>query len=640
MTTTTKQIPDALKLIKPCKIWALCKQGDKKPYNAYTGQYASVSNPGTWADATTAETMADKYNYAGYHVVTGCQIGTGTILCAMDLDHCIDSQGNLHPEAQKIIEEMNTYTEISQSGTGIHLLFITRPDPRMKAIGKAPDVFGAGTALEVFTSSHFCGVTGNVYREPRTIALRISEPWEIYTRYGIEQAPPEEQNTGTGEILSPTADNAQKGAKQGYKYADSKTDAQIIEKACQTSQDFAELWAGNTMQYAEDHSRADMALCGQLAYWCNADPVRIDKLFRQSGLMRDKWDRKAGRGMTYGQGTIKEALKGITKYVPEDPQQPDPDIKKEPAATPISMKNYLAFDFLKDVQRFKACEGITTGITALDDEIGSLYAGLYTVSASPGCGKSTLVLNIAQNIARAGTPVLYFSMEMSPFELVSKVISRYSATEHGINTRTAMTALQIMQENNQGKAWDVIDRIPQAVTENLHIVPSEMNMTIDRIIETCEQFQSEQEPVIVLDYVQIIQPADVRMNERESIDYTVRRLKQYQMKHNAVVLAVSSTARSNYYSTGGMDAGKGSGTLEYSSNYVWGLQYSALEEIEKNNNNRRDNNNFRQTIRQEAMKNPRELTLTCSKARNGRSGWEVKLDFYPALNYFIGSKSK
>jgi primase-polymerase (primpol)-like protein len=70
---------------------------------------------------------------------------------------------------------------------------------------------------------------------------------------------------------------------------------------------FARLWRGDTSEYDNDWSRADLALCRMLAYWCDGDRALVDALFRRSGLMRPKWDEARGR-MTYGQRTIQAAL--------------------------------------------------------------------------------------------------------------------------------------------------------------------------------------------------------------------------------------------------------------------------------------------------------------------------------------------
>jgi primase-polymerase (primpol)-like protein len=82
-------------------------------------------------------------------------------------------------------------------------------------------------------------------------------------------------------------------------------------KAARRGEHFAALLAGNWDGYAS-HSEADMGLCVRLAFW-SQDPAQIDRLFRQSGLMRDKWDVARG-AQTYGARTIAEALARQTEH--------------------------------------------------------------------------------------------------------------------------------------------------------------------------------------------------------------------------------------------------------------------------------------------------------------------------------------
>ncbi len=70
---------------------------------------------------------------------------------------------------------------------------------------------------------------------------------------------------------------------------------------------FCRLWRGDTSDYDNDHSRADAALCCMLAFWTGGDVERVDRLFRRSGLMRNKWDRPTGAS-TYSELTVRAAL--------------------------------------------------------------------------------------------------------------------------------------------------------------------------------------------------------------------------------------------------------------------------------------------------------------------------------------------
>jgi putative DNA primase/helicase len=69
-------------------------------------------------------------------------------------------------------------------------------------------------------------------------------------------------------------------------------------KTMDSSTRFERLWAGDTSDYGGDESRADLALCCVLARQTGNDPARIDALFRQSGLYRDKWERPDYRDRT------------------------------------------------------------------------------------------------------------------------------------------------------------------------------------------------------------------------------------------------------------------------------------------------------------------------------------------------------
>jgi Protein of unknown function (DUF3987) len=75
---------------------------------------------------------------------------------------------------------------------------------------------------------------------------------------------------------------------------------------------FTRLWDGDITSYSS-HSEADLALCSLLASHCGGDQSRIDRFFRQSGLMRSKWDENHG-ACTYGQITIARALQGKAEF--------------------------------------------------------------------------------------------------------------------------------------------------------------------------------------------------------------------------------------------------------------------------------------------------------------------------------------
>jgi hypothetical protein len=72
------------------------------------------------------------------------------------------------------------------------------------------------------------------------------------------------------------------------------------------------LLEGDTSDHDGDDSAADLALCMILAFWTQ-DPAQIDRIFRRSGLMREKWNSRRGDS-TYGGWTISKALAGRTEH--------------------------------------------------------------------------------------------------------------------------------------------------------------------------------------------------------------------------------------------------------------------------------------------------------------------------------------
>ena len=92
-------------------------------------------------------------------------------------------------------------------------------------------------------------------------------------------------------------------------------DQDIIRRAMEAwnGAKFRQLWEGDTSAHPSP-SEADLALCSHLGFWTRGDPVAVDRLFRQSGLFRAKWDEKHG-SETYGAMTIARALEGTRSYV-------------------------------------------------------------------------------------------------------------------------------------------------------------------------------------------------------------------------------------------------------------------------------------------------------------------------------------
>jgi hypothetical protein len=256
-------------------------------------KYAHTDDRSTFADFQTAMAAAEKYGFDG--------VGVGVFdnLAGIDIDHCI-TDGKLSPMARSAIEALDAYTEVSPSGEGVRILFLVPSGftfDRSKYYIKNSDI-----GLEVYLpgmTNRFLTVTGNVIRA-RDMENRADRLQSILDQYMLR---PQEKRPMPAEIPAAVTVDI--------------SDAELIEKAkaAKNGDRFTRLWTGDIAGF-KSQSEADQALCNQLAFWTGRDPARMDRLFRQSGLMRDKWDRRQS-GTTYGDITIRKAIDGCSEvYTP------------------------------------------------------------------------------------------------------------------------------------------------------------------------------------------------------------------------------------------------------------------------------------------------------------------------------------
>jgi len=252
--------------------YVVYKQVDKIPVNPKNCRYAKPNDSNTWGTLREARNVVKNYKYDGIGYVFD-----GDGICGIDLDNCIHN-GVLSGFAQKILDMFpKTYTEYSVSGNGIHIFVFSSEiwDSRRTK------------NLEFYSSEHYFILTERPFPcsgnkilgfELSNFMKLFSDPLEVSESISVQ----------IQESTTPSIDK-------------------IIHQAlsCNT---FKELYEnGNLSNYNNDHSSGDLALCNTLASYCNYDSIVMDKIFRKSALMRDKWDRKTGKS-TYGQITINKAI--------------------------------------------------------------------------------------------------------------------------------------------------------------------------------------------------------------------------------------------------------------------------------------------------------------------------------------------
>ena len=258
----------------------------KMPVDARTGGMAKSTDPSTWATFPDAVAAVGRLRADG----VGFVFGPDRAFTGLDLDHVI-SEGVLADEYRWVVETADTYTEVSPSGDGLHLIFRgSKPDGATRC-RKGP--------VEMYDHDRFFTVTGNVFEGHSMLAENARVVERAYRRW-IE---PDASCCAQARIAVDSCAELP------------LTDAELVERMCASRNggEIRDLLAGDTSVRGGDHSSADMALCNHLAFWCAGDEARMDRIFRSSGLMRGKWDSRRG-GSTYGQQTIARAVAGATEF--------------------------------------------------------------------------------------------------------------------------------------------------------------------------------------------------------------------------------------------------------------------------------------------------------------------------------------
>ena len=229
--------------------------------------------------------------------------------------------------------------------------------------------------------------------------------------------------------------------------------------------------------------------------------------------------------------------------------------------------------------------------------------------------------------------MLIFSLEMARTEIMAKSISRHTLLDvmqnsgnmaNAKTTRGITTGSRYLDYSQEEKAL-----IQRAVTEygsyaqNIYIHEGIGNIGVEQIRDTVQRHITftGKTPVVVIDYVQILAPADIRASDKQNTDKAVLELKRISRDYKTPVIGISSLNRASYKEAISMEAFKESGSLEYGSDVLIGLQLKGAGKSGFDANEAK-------------RKNPREIELVILKNRNGSTGDKIELEYYPLFNYF------
>ena len=252
----------------------------KVPYSPSTGARASCGDAATWGTLAEARKAARDAGHDGI----GFVFTASDPFCGVDLDGCVDpGTGEVEPWAMEIAGELDSYTEISPSGAGLHVIVRAGlPEGRRRA-GR----------VELYDRDRFFTVTG---RRLSGTSHLVESRQERIDALHARLFPPGDATPVADRTVPPNG----------------LDDAEVLSRAANAAngERFTRLWSGDRTGYASA-SEADLALCSMLAFWTGPDEERIASLVARSGLARDKWNRQ-----DYRHRTIARALEGATFFEP------------------------------------------------------------------------------------------------------------------------------------------------------------------------------------------------------------------------------------------------------------------------------------------------------------------------------------
>jgi len=304
----------------------------KIPVTPGSGEFASSTDPETWGNFETALEYTETEHADG----VGFVFTDDDPIVGVDLDDCRDPEtDDVDDTARDIIKRLDSYTEVSPSGTGYHVLIK----------GDLPDGRNRRGSVELYDTARFFTVTGDhVKRTPTRVARRQDALVAIHREYVQDT----ERDTRSDSKYREAADEQSPTTDTADIDVDLEDEA-LLEKARNASngEKFERLWNGNTVGY-DSQSESDMALCCLLAFWTGGDRTRMEQLFRQSGLHREKWDDiHYADGSTYGEKTIERAIANTSEFY-------DPDAGDESTHASTSTGGPSAVPSRDDSERSRA----------------------------------------------------------------------------------------------------------------------------------------------------------------------------------------------------------------------------------------------------------------------------------------------
>ena len=313
---------------------------------------------------------------------------------------------------------------------------------------------------------------------------------------------------------------------------------------------------------------------------------------------------------------IKEATKAkLKKY---NDEETDKIIKQYGCGEQNTTSYYIENLIEEELNSFQAAT-TSSGFKQFDEITGGIMPGLYIIGAAPSMGKTTFCLQLADQIAANGRKVIYFTLEQTRRELITKSLNRFTDKEK--------TRDDIIKDPDTRK--EAAQKYIEAVGDNIQIVDGTQARKYNHI-EAIINNNLEFNPVIIIDYLQIIQNGKSKGNLKLDLDEITSNLEALAKNHNLTIILISSINRSNYYLPANFAAFKETGGIEFSADISIILQLDLFDI----NYSEKDQAANIQMAEEMKRQNPRKIEAVILKSRSyGLKS--MKFEYYADKDLFI-----
>lgn len=353
---------------------------------------------------------------------------------------------------------------------------------------------------------------------------------------------------------------------------------------------------------------------------------------------------------------------GITPAENGEKRQPDTqdvqngqNVQAAPIEQPITAADASAYlsggVFESDIAYFKQYKDRKTGIHPDIDEYLTLYPGLAALGGASSLGKTTFAVNLIDHLLDNGETVLYFSLEQLPIEIITKSLARRLYEKDPL---TPLTNIDI----KNGATCDKLEQIKREYAqhaERYQIITGSFRTTAADIVAYVEKYRKEHggescKPIVIIDYLQLIAPPyGFKGGIREYTDENIKALKDMQKRNGLFVLMISNFNRSSNYEPVSYESFKETSMIEYTCDYVWGLQLALLDAENddfytitgtKGGRSERPIDQKRKLVNEAQGAIPKSVEFVSLKNRNGKQFFKAFFDYDPRYDIYQPEKKE